>query len=175
MKTRIIHELTQRVRIKLNHGNLNGFDIDPLKKKLLKKKGIDKVQFSTTTNNILIHFDGNLDVKNAIFDIIKEHTPTTWVSEKTAKIKEKGPSGMDLIVNGSLILASPFLPWNLRNVLAMGAVMPKMRSGVRTLGQKRMNKDVIDAVALGGAMGKGGVGMAGKISYLMLLRDYVRQ
>ncbi len=175
MRYKITHELPQRIRFKLENGGL-GFDFSPLKKKLLALKNDIHVKYGSGSRSLLVQHRGGEELKEKVQDIIRDHMPTKRpvVSNSSEADPALKPTKMDLLVNGGLLLASPYLPWRLSNILVMGSVIPKLRTGVRTLGQSKVNSDVADAVALGAAMGTGGNALAGKLSYAMLLRDFAK-
>lgn len=173
MKYSIIHELPDRLRIKLSIPRGYSFDGDALK----GIEGIMAVSFNQRTGSLLVRHNGSEVVKKEAFKAI-ENAPLRF-SPRQASVKadsqmlsEKKKS---VIAAGARLLVSPLFPLPIRSAIALYGAAPFFKKGIQALFNRRLNIDVLDGTAIGAAMGMGDYRTAGIISLLLNMGGYLEE
>ena len=175
MKFSIIHELPDRLRIKLSIPKGYSFDVDALK----GIEGIMAVSFNQRTGSLLIRHNSNGSARKALLNVLK-NTPLP-LSRKWRGRGSDGEGGSlrekkrAVIKSGGLLLASPLIPLPLKPFVALYGAMPIFKKGIKSLLNSRLNVDVLDSSAIGAAIGMGDYRTAGIISFLLKIGDYLEE
>lgn len=199
METTIIHELPQRMRVRIELPHLFKLDLSELEETLLANKGVDKVGVNRQRKTLLLFHDGAPTTRENLLKSLKGYNVDTTPiiprkkevvtesqsliqqfknlcsrpGEKVEQSTSKKPTGTNVLVTGALVAATPWLPRSVGLYLALSAILPRIEKGVRAASKKQLNSDLLDAAALGAVWGLRNVGTAGKLAYLLLVRDYI--
>ena len=180
MKFSVIHELPDRLRIKLSIPKGYSFDVDVLK----GIEGTRAVSFNQRTGNILIRHNSNGSARKALLNVLENAPLTLSLSRKGRGGKRGGSEGEGSSVrekkraainSGGLLLASPLIPLPLKPFIALYGAMSIFKKGIKSLLNSRLNVDVLDTSAIGVAMGMGDYRTAGVISFLLKVGYYLEE
>lgn len=171
MKYRIIHELPDRLRVNLIIPQRMSFDTGILK----AIEGVQSVSFNSKTGNLLIRHNGTSKAevikaieRASLSFCLKKATNRNNVSTLTKKKRQAVAAGLRLIV-------SPLLPLQIRTAIALYGALPFFKRAIKALTTKSLNVDVLDATAIGAAIGTGDYRTAGVITFLLKVGDYLQE
>jgi heavy metal translocating P-type ATPase len=198
MKFTIIHELPDRLRVNLiipkgfsiNMDGINGIQ-PPLIPPLLRGiKGVVSASFNNKTGNLLIRHNGDDVIKKEVLKAI-ESAPLSLCLKKAVDkgnpshppLEKGGEGGFErylqakkaVIGAGARLIISPLFPLPIRTAIALYGASPFFKKGIKALLNRRLNIDVLDAAAIGAAMGIGDYRTAGVISLLLKVGDYLEE
>jgi len=80
-----------------------------------------------------------------------------------------------VISAGARLLISPLFPLPIRTAIVLYGAAPFFKKGIKAILNKSLNIDVLDATAIGAAMGIGDYRTAGAISFLLKIGDYLEE
>lgn len=173
MKYRIIHELPDRMRINLMIPKGSSINMDGIN----AIKGVVSASFNNKTGNLLIRHNGDGVVKKEVIKTI-ENAPLSLCLKKavgaycdTPLTKKK----KSVIAAGARLIISPLFPLPIRTAIALYGAAPFFKKGIKSLLNRSLNIDVLDATAIGAAMGMGDYRTAGAISFLLKVGDYLEE
>ncbi len=184
MKFTIIHELPGRLRVNLSMPRLSIADNSLAETSLLETQlqdvaGIKEIDFNYRTKNLLVKYDcSKHSVRDNIFKAIVG-TPLTLIrknTEKKAKTEDSLTQKKRKVFKaGGILMASPLIPLTVKPFIALYGAMPFFKKGVKSLFSGNLNVDVLDASAIGVAMGMGDYRTAGVVSFLLKVGDYLEE
>ncbi|MCL0041104.1 heavy metal translocating P-type ATPase [Thermodesulfovibrionales bacterium] len=170
MKFSIIHELSDRLKIKLSIPRGYSFDMDAIN----VIEGIRAVSVNQSIGTLLVRYDGDgstrMDLTKAVAEI-----PLTSLQKNKPVCDKLRKKKMVAIKSGMLLLASPLIPLPLKPLIAFYGAMPIFKKGIQSLLNRHLNVDVLDSSAIGVAMGIGDYRAAGIISFLLKVGDYFEE
>lgn len=175
MRGTIIHELPDRLRLNLQFPKRPFMGMSYVEGHLEGMGGVKKVSFNDRTNNLLVRYNGNPDVRDNIL-LALENIPLSFPKRKRPK---PGPDAAlerkkrAVINGGMLLMASPIIPLALKPFIALYGAMPILKKGAKNLFERRVNVDVLDSSAIGVAMTIRDYRTAGVISFLLKAGDYL--
>lgn len=170
MKFRIIHELPDRLRIKLFIPGGYSFDLDKFK----GIEGIKHISFNYRTASLLIRHNGDSTVKDEALKAIAV-TPLRLFRKKAVNTNSIDEKKKAVMASGARLIVSSLFPLPMRAAIAIYGAAPFFKKAIKALLNRRLNIDVLDATAIGAAMGIGDYRTAGVISLLLKVGDYLEE
>lgn len=173
MKYRIIHELPDRLRINLMIPRGSSISMDGIN----GIKGVVSASFNSKTGNLLVRHNGDGVVKKEVIKAIEGVSPGLCLK----KAADKGNASTltrkkkSVIAAGARLIISPLFPLPIRTAIALYGAAPFFKKGIKALLNRRLNIDVLDATAIGAAMGMGDYRTSGVISLLLRVGDYLEE
>ena len=174
MNYRIVHNLPQRIRVCLNlpkrHTPVNS-RIESLFSVI---DGVRKVSFNYRTRSLLVRYNGNSTVRDALLKIIKE-TSLTFVRKEGFKqniLEQKKKAAM---LAGVLLIVRPIIPFILAPLFALYGAMPIFRKGLRATLNRRLNVDTLDSTAIGISLLRRDYLTASLITFFLKVGDYLEE
>jgi cation transport ATPase len=167
----VIHELPGRFRVRLNVPRRPAVEPSRVERSLAAVSGIEELSFNPRSGSLLVKYNGAPGVRDALLRRLRKRLP---LSRREAEFhgveRQKRPHGI-----GALLAASPLLPAALRPLLALCGSLSILKKGASAAVKRRLNAEVLDATAVGVAMGVGDHGTAGTISFLLKLGGYLEE
>lgn len=177
MKHSIIHELPDRVRIKLSIPRGYLFDVDAIK----GIEGTRDVSFNQKTGSLLIRHSGDGFTRMALIKAIEGTSLSSTRRIISIHFREfHHRNGLKqkkrtVIRSGAMLFISRLLPLPLRIGAALYGAVPFFKNGIKALLSRRLNVDVLDATAIGASMGMRDYRTAGIISFLLNMGSYLEE
>lgn len=174
MNYRIVHNLPQRIRICLNLPKRHTQDNSRIESLFSVIQGVQKVSFNYRTGSLLVRYNGNYNVRDALLKIIKE-TPLTFVRKENFKqniLEQKKKAAM---LAGTLLIARPIIPFILAPLFALYGAMPIFKKGLRAIMNKRLNVDTLDSTAIGISLVRGDYLTASLITFFLKVGNYLEE
>lgn len=172
MRFSIIHELPDRLRIKLFIPR--GYPIDAEKFKGIE--GVESISFNHRTGNLLIRHNCSRLTRDFLLSAVEKlslsHTKNSGKGNNRGSLRQKKK---EVISSGARLIISPLFPLPLRAAIALYGAAPFFKKGIKALLNRRLNIDVLDATAIGAAIGIGDYRTAGAISFLLKVGDYLEE
>ncbi len=182
----------------INMDGINGIQ-PPLIPPLLRGiKGVVSATFNNKTGNLLIRHNGDKGVKKEVLKAIEiaplglclkkavdkgnlSHPPLAKGGKGGFSKGEKGgfkrylQAKKAVISSGARLIISPLFPLPIRAAITLYGAAPFFKKGIKALLNRNLNVDVLDAAAIGAAMGIGDYRTAGAISFLLKVGDYLEE
>lgn len=177
MKYRIIHELPGRLRVALKIPGGFSFNMEGIR----GIKGVLSASFNSKTRSLLIKHNGSGALRNEIVKAIENATTGLSLkkspgSNAAVKNRDKLAERKKAVIGaGARLIISPLFPLPIRAAIALYGAAPFFKKGIKALLNKSLNIDVLDATAIGTAMGMGDYKTAGIISLLLKAGDYLEE
>lgn len=174
MRYTIVHELPGRLRLTLAVPRSPPLDPSRIERILSAVPGVNTLSFNPLSGTLLAKYDGGAGARNALLKTIGEaHLPLE-------RGNERKPDGLKrrkraVLASGALLAARPLFPPAFRPLLALGGSMAILRKGAAAVARRRLNSDVLDAAAVGAAIGVKEYGTAGTISFLLKLGAFLEE
>lgn len=135
--------------------------------------GVKKVSFSPRTRRLLVLYDRKPVTRESILARIEAAPlPRSQHPRPRTDLERKKKT---VIRSGTLLLARPLIPPPVRPILAIYGAIPIFKKGLVALRRGEVNVDVLDASAVGAAMGTKDFVTASIISFLLKLGDYLEE
>ncbi|OOM79650.1 putative copper-exporting P-type ATPase V [Clostridium puniceum] len=182
MNYEIAHDMPGRIRIRCGQ---YAFSLDESYgiEYILSKSGyVKKSKASHITGSILIYYEENF--RNQVLNLISKLKPNELpiISEADRdNSKEIEMKFKNKIINmiGKRYFIKLFIPVSVRNILLMFRAAKFMAKGLKSLGQLKINVDVLDAASIGAAIIQKEYSTASSIMFLLnvseLLENYARK
>lgn len=168
----VIHELPGRFRARLNVPRTPAFDPSSIERSLAAVSGVENLSFNPRSGSLLVRYNGSPGVRDALLRTIKE-TPFPLSRERRRELDGVARQKRAVMVSGALLLARPLFPAAIKPLLAFCGSLSILGKGASAAVNRRLNAEVLDATAVGVAMGVGDHGTAGTISFLLKLGGYL--
>ncbi len=173
MRYQILHEIPGRMRLQLELPRRPAIDKGEVEGYLRELSGVQKASFNPLTRNLLIRYDRRTITRDAILDDLMAAGPPR--SRRRQPPTELDRKKKTVIRSGTLLLMRPLIPPPMRLVLLVFGALPIFRKGVAALASGRLNVDVLDASAVGAAMGTRDFLTASIITFLLKLGDFLEE
>ena len=190
--------MPNRLRINLSIPRGYSFDVETFK----GIEGMRTITFNPKTGSLLVRYNGSDSARNALLKALENKPLTITFSRKGGGGKRRKVShswridmripppltgggegeGVALqqkkkavIASGARLLVAPLMPLPVRIGAALYGAMPFFLKGIKSLFKSRLNVDVLDASAIGAAIGIGDYKTAGIISFLLNVGHYLEE
>lgn len=175
MKYEILNEIPGRMRIHLAIPRVFSADAQEINDYLNGIDGVNSASFNPRTKSLLIKYENDKAVRNALLKGIEKISCGTLQRKKRrdadrAELQEKKKA---VIKSAALLLASPLIPLPLKPFMAVYGAMPVFKKGVKAVLGRQININVLDSSAIGAAIGIKDYRTAGVISLLLKVGDYL--
>jgi heavy metal translocating P-type ATPase len=174
MRSSLVHELPGRLRIELSVPRSPAPDPSFVESSLSVLPGVEHVSFNPRSGRLTIRHNGAIGVRDALLKELRElplPLPATREREPDGVARKKRA----VLVSGALLAARPLFPAPLQPLLAFYGSLSILWKGASAAVNRRLNAEVLDATAVGVAMGVGDHGTAGTISFLLKLGGYLEE
>ncbi len=173
MKFKIIHELPDRLRINLMIPKGSPFNMDSIN----GIKGVVSAFFNIRTGNLLVRHNGDGVVKKEVLKAIESAPFSLYLKKAVDKgnVFEVAKKKKAVVAAAVRLIISPLFPLPIKAAFALYGAAPFFKKGIKALLSSRLNVDVLDATAVGAAMGIGDYRTAGAISFLLKVGDYLEE
>ncbi|MCX8070793.1 MAG: hypothetical protein N2738_09845, partial [Thermodesulfovibrionales bacterium] len=168
MRFRVIHSLPDRLRVNLMIPKGMSINIDKLK----GIEGVTALSFNVKTGNLLVRHSGNTQ---RILEAIKNIPLSASFKDNKGDISDLSQKKKEVIFAGMRLAVSPLLPLPIKTVLTLYGATAFLKKGIRSILNKNLNIDVLDATAIGTAISIGDYKTAGVISFLLKISDYLEE
>lgn len=168
----VIHELPGRFRVRLDIPRSPAVDPSRIETSLAAVPGVEELSFNPRSGNLFVRYNGSPGARDALLQRIKE-TRFPLSRERRGEVHSVERQKRAVLVSGALLAARPLLPAVLAPFLAFYGSLSILRKGASAAVNGRLNAEVLDASAVGVAMGVGDHGTAGTISFLLKLGGYL--
>ncbi len=173
MRYAIEHELPGRIRIRLAIPRLPAIDAEAVEAHFHDIAGVQRVSFSRRTQRLLVRYDGSPAAREAVLrcaagipaEIPPRRREATELDHKRKAVARAG----------TLYLMRPFIPLPLRPLLAVYGALPILRRGLAALGERQFNVEVLDAAAVGAAIGTRDFLTVSTISLLLKVGEFLEE
>ena len=172
MDYRIIHELPERLRIRLSIPKRPAIDHTPLEKALSAIPGVRRASFNGRTGTLLVVHDGCSAARSAVLKSV-EDMPLTLSRRGRKKSDDLRRKRRAMLLSAATLLASPLLSIEVKLFLAVYGAAPIFRKALSSVQRKRLNVDVLDCADVGVTIGIGDYGAAGTIMFLLKVGEYL--
>lgn len=179
MEILIVHELPRRLRLRLQIPRQVSFNYAGLEEKLQTVKGIEKTSFNPRLGTLLVRHNGIGQFKERLLNCIREYFPFSISVRKASDIPQAAaleatqPTLRKILVKGGILAVAPWIPAPLLMAMTWSNVVPRITKGADSIMKKHLDTDVFDSLALAAVWKVRGLRSAGKLSYLMLIREYM--
>ncbi|MCL4501252.1 MAG: heavy metal translocating P-type ATPase [Deltaproteobacteria bacterium] len=173
MPCQIVHELPGRLRIHLSIPSRQNIDRQQVEDWFEGLAGVKKAAFGPRTRNLLIHYEGGFASRKALLKRAESFSFQGGIQVKPAAELERKQKA--LMNSGALLLAGPLLPPAVRPVVTLFGAFPIFKKGAISLGQKRVNADVLDTTAILVSVASGEFLAASIITFLLKLGEYLEE
>lgn len=169
----IVHETPGRIRLGLILPKFPLVDLASVEAHFSDMTGVKKVSFSPRTRRLLVLYDRKPVTRESILARIEAAPlPRSQHPRPRTDLERKKKT---VIRSGTLLLARPLIPPPVRPILAIYGAIPIFKKGLVALRRGEVNVDVLDASAVGAAMGTKDFVTASIISFLLKLGDYLEE
>lgn len=170
----VIHELPGRFRVRLDLPRRPAVDPSRLETSLAAVSGVEELSFHPRSGSLLVRYDGSPGARGALLQKIKE---TSFPLSRERRRERDGVARQKraVLVSGAILAVRPLLPATLRPLLSCYGSLSILGKGASAVVNRRLNAEVLDATAVGVAMGVGDHGTAGTISFLLKLGGYLEE
>ncbi|PCI27351.1 MAG: heavy metal translocating P-type ATPase [SAR324 cluster bacterium] len=169
----IVHELPQRLRVRLEFPRSQSFNFSPLEHSLGKVPGVRECRINSRLKTALVKYNGTLRTKTELLQQLRSYCPPLFQVPASSAENSSAPGKKEILIQGGLLLASPLIPKSLWIALTLKSTLPRIFQGIRALFQKKVNADVLDATSIGVALGLRDFRTAGIIAYLLRVGEYL--
>ncbi|MBF0179018.1 MAG: heavy metal translocating P-type ATPase [Magnetococcales bacterium] len=173
---RLIHELPRRMRFRLLPPNGKRIDCDDVKACLESREGITEVRVSAVARSLTIHHDGARGRRDQVA-LAVARLPSPSATETSASDRHlclKPSEEISPALSGLILLASPFLPRPLAAAITWLNIAPTLLLGARTLLDRGVKVEVLDALAVGVSAWRGEYPTANTTQFLLRLGEYLQ-
>ena len=174
MRYSLVHELPGRLRIELSVPRSQALDPSFVESSLSVLPGVEHVSFSPRSGRLTVRHNSASGVRDALLNTIKE-TLLPLSREKRRELQGVERQKRAVMVSGVFLAARSLVPATLRPLLALCGSISILKKGASAAVHRRLNAEVLDATAVGVAMGVGDHGTAGTISFLLKLGGYLEE
>ncbi len=173
MEFDIVHELPKRLRMRLALPAAPVADREEVEAHFHDLSGIKQIRFSPRTRSLLLGYDGRTETRSTILKRLA-------AAPDPGRRRPRTKTGLDkkkavVIRSGGLLLARPLIPPPVRPFLAFWGALPIFKKGMTSLGNRRLDVDVLDSAAIGAAMTTRDFATASVISFLLKLSEYLEE
>ncbi len=174
MRSSLVHELPGRLRIELSVPRSPAPDPSFVESSLCVLPGVEHVSFNPRSGRLTVRHNGAIGVRDALLKELRE------LPLPLRATREREPDGVArkkraVLVSGALLAARPLFPAALQPLLAFYGSLSILGKGASAVVHRRLNAEVLDATAVGVAMGVGDHRTAGTISFLLKLGGYLEE
>jgi heavy metal translocating P-type ATPase len=178
MNYSIIHDIPKRIRINLYLPRRHTPGNRKIEGMFSTIDGVREISFNRRTRNLLVTYDGNGYVKDALLKAIKE-TPTAFIrkehSNENGKKSALEQKKRRVIFAGFLLIARPIIPLMVARLFAFYGAMPILRKGFKSSLNRKMNVDTLDSTAIGISLVRGDYLAASFITFFLKVGDYFEE
>lgn len=173
MNYRIVQDIPGRLRIALTLPRFPAVDRCGVEAQFRDIAGVEKVAFSTRTATLLVRHDGKGATRSAILaSAASAPIPPSRRPRPETELERKKKT---VIRSGTLLLARPLIPPPIRPLVAIYGALPIFKKGIIAIRDRRLNVDLLDASAVGAAMGTREFLTASLITFLLKLGEYLEE
>ena len=177
MKCKILHESRGRLRLRIEKRRLTLAEADQLEAYLSALPGVRQATvYERTCDAVILYREGRQAVLDGAaafrFDpaALAEFSPTGSSRVLNRRYQEK-------LVNMVLFRAARtlFLPLPLRNAYALIRSVKFIWRGLRCLGRRKLEVEVLDAISIGVSMARGDFATAASVMFLLKLSELLEE
>jgi P-type Cu2+ transporter len=172
LEVNVAHEVPGRLRLRL--GRTPRETVGQLADFIRTVDGVLEVAASSPGQSVLVRFDPRVTDKGRILECIASAPPATWGGTKPAHSSPRigwTKAAFSLAVLASAVSGVLPVPW-IVGAVAVTAV-PPFRRALRSLGERRVNVDVIDATAITVCLARAEPITASVITSLLAIGDLI--
>lgn len=171
-RTRIAHELPQRLRLVAPHlFRRRDLDVTALARHLEARPGIVAVRINAGARSLVVAYDGSEAVRDAMLQAIAGLSSTDL--PRLPEVDEDHGRFGALLLTAAAAALSPFLPLPLRNTMGWLILSPTLAAGAVTLATRGLRVAVLDAVAIGATAARGEMAAALITQFLLHLGEHM--
>ncbi len=172
MNYQIVHDLPHRMRVNLHLPKKHTPESSEIEKVFSDIEGILELSFNHRTRNLLVRYNGISNVKDTVLKTIK--TTSLFFERK------QNPEGSALkqkkrvaVIAGALFIVRPVIPLMFVPVFALFGALPILKKGCRSIRNRQLNVDTLDATAIGISLVRGDYMAASLITFFLKVGDYL--
>ncbi len=169
----VLHQLPGRVRLKIEGGTAGA--VEKVGALLAQLPGVERARPSPASGTVLVLFDPRLTSTEALLAAVASTPSTAWPAPAPAAsasaTRELWKTGFSAAVLGASITGLLPLPVVLGGVAV--TAIPPFRRALRSLGEGRLNVDVMDATAIAVCVARSEPITASVITTLLALGDLI--
>ena len=177
MKALIKHEIPGRIRVHFNRKRFSFREADELQYYLQETSGIEKAVVYERTADAVISYSCP---RNEVLDIIRRYSPgQTDVPESffESSSRELNAGYYEKLVMGAVgyVGKKLFLPLPVRTVFTCVDAVRFLWRGIKTIPEKKLKVELLDAVAIGAAILTGDISTASSVMFLLDIGDALEE
>jgi Cu2+-exporting ATPase len=168
----IVHEVPGRLRLRSRRLYDPSLDRDYLAAVVWAVPGVESAAVNGGAACIVIEYDGRVQTRRKVLDLLEDIPREAYMPEAS----QRDPMALSTVLSqGGAALVTPFLPDSVKAPLAVVLGLPTMAEGVRTLFERGVKVEVLDAAAVGFSLLRGDYSTANAIVALLGLGGYLEQ
>jgi hypothetical protein len=149
---RIIHELSGQIRLRLAQPCFAAAEFEA---QIADLDGVKTVRTNRQARSLVVVYDGRAEVRAGLLQWLGTLPPNAFQHGCDPE-PSSHPDRTSLIVSSLALLSLPFLPAPLKAAVTVASVSPTVIKGIRTLLNRGVKMEVLDALAVSIAAGQGG-------------------
>ena len=171
-RSRIVHELPRRLRVRNPFFHDSAFDPIHLEALLSNINGVNRIRFNLKTASVTVNYDGCQKAREKIINLVDE-APLSHYAPVDDRAPAPDPVGTG--AKGALALITPAIPRPFRPLFGLALSLPIIVDGLETLLTRGVKVEVLDAAAVGFSLMRKDYVTANSIAALLALGEYLEQ
>lgn len=152
---RIIHELPGRIRLQLARLAHPRFAVAEFEARITDLDGVRTVRTNRQACSLVVTYDGRAEVRAGLLQWLAALPPDAFRQGCDPEPSAR-PDRTPLVVSSLALLSLPLLPAPLKVLVTLASISPTVVKGIRTLLNRGVKMEVLDALAVSIAAGQGG-------------------